>query len=452
MQMRGAAILLLLALPSSLGWAQGPAPQRCRLVIENVDRQGTQIQVTPEVVNYFAGGNVRLRCAGLAVRMWSDSVASYQGRVVQFVGHVRYRDSTVEMTADYGTYFRDGEKWEGRGNVVLQNLADGSSLRGPMLDYYRVLPGVRDTTEIYADRRPTVSVAVVDSLGEPDEPYQVVGDRVRFKGEDRVWVGGRVTIDRSDFQGRSDSLYLDTGPGNAGALIGRASMRRTAADSFDLQGRRIDLTFAEKRLTDVTARDSASLRNVTLDLEADVIGLSIRDQEVTETRAWGKTIRPRAVSEDYEARGDSLRFVTPDQQLREITAFGNGWLAGRSDSAGGERDWVSGDLVHALFGPRGGESDESSGPVIKVLEARGTARAYYRMALAGSTTPSLSYTLADAITIIMGSGATATVDSVHAVGVRDGLHLQPILAPPDTTRTDSIPPRRAGPRPRPGAR
>ena len=447
--MRGATVLFLLMPAGLQAQAQAPAPQRCRLVIENVDRQGTQIQVTPEVVNYFAGGNVRLRCAGLAVRMWSDSVASYQGRVVQFVGHVRYRDSTVEMTADYGTYFRDGEKWEARGNVVLQNLTDGSSLRGPMLDYYRVLHGMRDTTEIYADRRPTVSVSVVDSSGMPDEPYLVVGDRVRFKGEDQVWAGGRVTIDRSDFQGRGDSLFLDTGPGNAGALIGRASMHRTAADSFDLRGLRIDLTFAEKRLTGVTARDSASLRNATLDLEADGIGLTISDEEVTETRAWGETIRPVAVSDAYEARGDSLRFATPDQQLREITAFGNGWLAGKSDSLGGERDWVSGDLVHALFGAA--ESEGSSGPVIKVLEARGTARAYYRMALAGSTAPSLSYTLADAITIIMGSGTTATVDSVHAVGVRDGVHLQPLLTPADTARTDSIPPRRAPPRPRPEA-
>ena len=49
--------------------------------------------------------------------MQSDSVAAYGGNVVQFIGHVKYRDSTLTMDADRGTYYKSGERWEARGNV-----------------------------------------------------------------------------------------------------------------------------------------------------------------------------------------------------------------------------------------------------------------------------------------------------------------------------------------------
>ena len=56
--------------------------------------------------NYFAGGNVRLSCRGQQLTMQSDSVAAYGGNVVQFIGNVKYRDSTLTMDADRGTYYR----------------------------------------------------------------------------------------------------------------------------------------------------------------------------------------------------------------------------------------------------------------------------------------------------------------------------------------------------------
>jgi hypothetical protein len=111
---------------------QPSEPQRCLLELERpLLREGTRIEVTPGVVNFFGGGDARFRCRNQNVRMRSDSVASYQGTVVQFVGNVRYADSTIEMTADFGTYFRENEKWEARGNVILTNLKDGSTLKGP---------------------------------------------------------------------------------------------------------------------------------------------------------------------------------------------------------------------------------------------------------------------------------------------------------------------------------
>ena len=40
-----------------------------------------------------------------------------------------------------------------------------------------------------------------------------MADRVRFKGTTSIWAGGKVTIDRSDFAARADSMRLDTGDG-----------------------------------------------------------------------------------------------------------------------------------------------------------------------------------------------------------------------------------------------
>src|SRR4051794_24821261 len=143
--------------------ASKPAPkpppiaqsQRCTFQIDNVDRQGA-VNETPTGTNYFAGGNVRLSCRGMQISMQSDSVAAYGGSVVQFIGHVRYRDSTLAMDADFGTYHKNGERWEARGNVNTKNTRTGSTLTGPSLDYYRVVEGVRDTLEMYAVGRPKI--------------------------------------------------------------------------------------------------------------------------------------------------------------------------------------------------------------------------------------------------------------------------------------------------------
>jgi len=409
--------------------------QRCQFVIENVDREGARIEVSPGVVNYFAGGNVRFRCANVPVRIASDSVASYQGSVVQFVGRVRYRDSTVETTADFGTYFRDAEKWEARGNVQLRNLRDGSTLRGPMLDYFRAAAGLRDSSEMYADQRPTISLPVRDSTGAEGVPYVIVGDRVRMRGNDRMWSGGRVTIDRTDLRGRGDSLELDTGPAGEGALIGTAVVRRIAMDSFELAGARIDLRLERRQLTYVTARDSASLTGTDLQLTGDAIGLDIDQGEVWQTVAWGRAVRPVALSTDYEVRGDSVAFDTPRRELKEIRAFGTAWLGAKPDSAG-DRDWVAGDSVTASFVTR--DSAGVKRPALQRLEARRNGRALYRFWQGGQAKPSISYTKADLIVVTMLVTADSVkVDSVFARGNVDGVHLQPGFRP-DSLRADSL--------------
>ena len=94
---RAGNVMILLA----AAWLLLPAPvfsqgQQCVFQIDNVDRQGAVVE-TPQGTNYFAGGNVRLSCRGTKISMESDSVAAYGGNVVQFIGRVKYRDSTLTM-------------------------------------------------------------------------------------------------------------------------------------------------------------------------------------------------------------------------------------------------------------------------------------------------------------------------------------------------------------------
>ena len=413
-----------------------PAPagqsQRCTFQIDNVDRQGA-VNETPTGTNYYAGGNVRLSCRGTKITMSSDSVAAYGGNVVQFIGNVKYRDSTLSMDADFGTYYKNGERWEARGNVDTKNLKTGSTLTGPSLDYYRELKGVRDTLEMYAVGRPKISYVEADSAGGKKlEPYLIVADRVRFKGDDRIWAGGKVTIDRSDFAARSDSMRLDTGSGSDGTLVGdEPILRGLGTDSFRLTGKRIDLGLDKRELDRVAAKGQGHAVNKDWDLTADTIAMDLKDRKLEHTRSWGKGIRPYAVSTTYAMRADSLALDSPGQLLREVRGYGKAWLGGSVDSATKDRDWLRGDTVIARFA-----SSDSAGKkraVLSRIDARSTAQSYHldRNPKAPQR-PSINYARGDAITVTMKNTAGGGVDRVDVRGKVDGIQLE---AGSDSTST-----------------
>ncbi len=420
-----AIVLALAGGVLGVGPAAAQAPNRCTLQIDNVDRQGIAVE-TPAGTNYFAGGNVRLSCRGTAISMQSDSVASYAGNVVQFIGHVRYRDTTLTMETDFGTYYRGDERWEARGNVRTANLKTGSTLAGPSLDYYRAVEGVRDTAEMYAVRRPRIEYAAKDSAGNPVEPYRIVADRVRIRGDDRVWGGGKVTVDRSDFAARGDSLRLDTGAGNDGTLLGgRPEVRGLGSDSFDLSGRRIDFRLKDRELTHLLAQGEAKAVSRDWTLVADTIGLDVNRRKLDRVVGWGDSLRPRATSAKYDIRADSLVLDSPGQVLREARAFGHAWVGGAVDSTGGERDWLAGDTVVATFAE--GDSAGTRRAVLTRLAARGAARSYRRQRddRNPAERPSINYARADEIVITMKPDGSEEADVVHLKGKVDGVRLEP---------------------------
>ena len=65
---------------------------------------------------------------------------------------------------------------------------------------------------------------------------------------------------------------------------------------------------------------------------------------------------------------------TPKQQLRELRAFGEAWLAAAVDSVTKERDWIAGDTVLAAFAPR--DSADAESTALRQMTAIGSARAF----------------------------------------------------------------------------
>jgi hypothetical protein len=398
-----------------------------------VDRQGAVVE-TPQGTNYFAGGNVRLSCRGTSISMQSDSVAAYGGNVVRFIGRVKYRDSTLTMDADRGTYFKNRERWEARGRVVTKNLVTGSTLTGPALDYLRVVKGVRDTMEMYATDRPTIQYFPSDTGGQAPEPYVIVGDRVRLKGDDRIFAGGKVTVDRSDFASRSDSLRLDTGPDGDGSLVGgRPVLRGLGADSFSITGNRIDLRLDGRALTYLLAKGNAKAVNKEWELVADTIALDVNDRKLEQTLAWGDSLRPSATSTSYAMRADSLALDTPGQRLREVRGFGRAWLGGTIHQPTSDRDWMRGDTVVARFAAR--DSAGTQRAVLSRIEARKGAQSYHLEPNERQPArPSINYARGDVITVTMKDSAAASgVERVDIRGQVDGIQLEatePSASPP----------------------
>jgi lipopolysaccharide export system protein LptA len=424
------------------GWLLAPAPavgqgERCVFQIDNVDRQGAVVE-TPQGTNYFAGGNVRLSCRGTRISMASDSVAAYGGNVVQFIGRVKYRDSTLTMDADRGTYFKNRERWEARGKVVTENLVTGSTLTGPSLDYLRVVKGVRDTMEMFATGRPTIKYFPSDTGSQAPEPYVIVGDRVRLKGDEQIYAGGKVTVDRSDFASRSDSLRLNTGTGGDGSLVGgRPVLRGLGADSFSITGNRIDLKLEGRELTYLLAKGNSKAVNKEWELVADTIALDVNKRKLDQTLAWGDSVKPSATSASYAMRADSLALDTPGQQLREVRGFGRAWLGGTVYEPTKDRDWMRGDTVVARFAAR--DSAGTRRAVLSRIEARKAAQSYHleRNDRAPSR-PSINYARGEVITVTMKNGPAPAGSGVERVDIRgkvDGIQLEAEepSAPADTT-------------------
>jgi hypothetical protein len=338
---------------------------------------------------------------------------------------VRYRDTTVTIDADRATFRRATETWEARGSVAIRNLETGSTVVGPSVDYLRAAAGVRDTAEVYATGRPKVDYFADDSAAAPDrEPYRIVADRLRSRGKALVWAGGRVTVDRSDLSAHADSMRLDTGANENGSLLGgQPEFRGLGADSFLIRGARIDFTLEHRRVSGVLAQRTAHVQRKDWTLDADTIALALRERRVRQINAWGGSNQAHGGSDRYALRGDSVIIETPEERLSGLRAFGKGWVAGAVDSASGERNWLSGDTVLAVFVADSADTTRSR---LARLEAYHAARSFQRVEPEHpGERAGLSYVRAEAIVVRMKPSGDDAVERVDAAGSVQGVQLDP---------------------------
>ena len=376
-------------------------------------------------VRVYAGGGVRWSCVRPvgtrdSVTVWrggSDSLAQYVGRGrADFVGNAWFRDSTVELTAERATYFERDDRLEANGNVVLRNLETGSELRGPTLTYWRAVPGVRDTPELYATRRPLVEYRAAES--QTPEPYLIRAERVRLKGENEAWAGGAVTIDRTDFSAKGDSTVLDLGVGR-GVLIGHAEAGGADSASYKIRGRRIAFRLTDDELDWVQAQGVADATSAEWRIVGDTIEFSVAEDMIQFGQVWGDSTQSRAMSEKFTLTADSMAIDTPDQILTEVRGFGTAKATSKPDSLDTEADWMAGDTLVVRF-----DSTETGARAIAELIAAGHAQAFYRIYDEEDSTAAPAINYSRGLRIVAQFIGEA-VDRVDVVGEADGIYLEP---------------------------
>ena len=445
-----AAVLLtaLVQQPASPADSAGGRP--CKVIIDSVGRQAQQVEVRPGETNVFAGGGVLAHCEGSGSTLASDSVAWFAG-VGRFdmLGQrnpVHIRDTVIILDATTAAYFLRQERLEAHKNVVAVNRKTGSVLRGPNLTYYRAVKGVRDTLEMYASGRPTIEYRATADTGG-GEPYVIVADRVRFKGNDRMWGGGQVTIDRSDFAARGDSMQLDQAAGVA-VLVGKPRVEGKSARPYTLTGTRIELGLQGRDIRQVKALGDGVATGADWRLTADTIHLHVDRKKLQRSFAWGPrdSVRARAVSTLNTIQADSLALDLPDEVLTEARAFGHAYSTSKKESvkkesvkkdsaATPEMNWIAGDSLTARWTQ---VPDSAGTPKSKLyrLIARGSARSFTHLASEhDSMGPSLNYSRGKVIDVVLKGDK---VDRVAVTGRADGVQLEPKPPAPDTTKkTDS---------------
>jgi len=447
--------LVLQGVPASQDTTTG---RPCRVAVDSMGHYA-EIPNADGTKTLHGGGGVLAHCDGTNTTISADSFAHYPalGRM-DLIGRVVIRDTGLALDARTASYFLKDERLEAHNNVVAVNRRTGSILRGPNLRYWRAVKGIRDTVEMYATQRPTVEYRQ-NQPGDTssNEPYIIVADRLRFKGDDRMWAGGKVTVDRSDFASRSDSTLLDQTTG-FGVLVGKPSVegrgRTTTGDAgktYTLVGTRIELGLAQRDIRQVKALGHGKATGSDWVLTADTIDLRIADKLLQQTLAWGDSMRPHAISTLYTIQSDSLAIDSPGEVLTESRAFGSAFSTAKRDSVTppNETDWITGDSLTIRFAQEQDSATNRPRSRLRQLVSRGSpARALTHHANERDTTqvgPSINYSRGHQITLAM---LKDRIDRVVVGGKADGVHLEPKpaivadslkRAQADSTRRSAVP-------------
>jgi hypothetical protein len=425
-----AALLLVQGNPAQDTTAGRP----CTVAVDSV---GHTLEVTnPDgSKTYYGGGGVLAHCIGAGTTISADSF-THNGGVgrLDLIGRVQIRDTGLALDARFASYYLRDERLEAHNNVVAVNRRTGSVLRGPNLRYWRAVAGVRDTVEMYATERPTVEFRQAASPDSTNtEPYIIVADRMRFKGDDRMWGGGKVTIDRSDFAARADSMMMNQTTG-FGVLVGTPSVEgrgtKAAGDSgksYTLVGTRIELGLAQRDVRQVKALGKGKATGADWTLTADTIDLHIANKQLQQTFAWGDTVRPHAISALYTIQSDSLAIDSPGEVLTESRAFGRAFSTAKRDSTtpANQTDWVTGDTLTIRFAQEQDSATRATHSRLQQLVSKGSARALTHHVDQRDTTktgPAINYSRGNRITLTM---LRDRIDRVVVAGAADGVHLEP---------------------------
>ena len=426
-----AAGAALLAAASAPARAQQPARQ-CAVQFEPRtpgDSTPLTIQVQPSGArNVFQGGGVRYTCVGQDVVIEADSAAYYGDlSTLYMIGNVHYVDQGTTLDALQLTYYR-AEEWLVAQGDVRARMEDGSTLRGPTVEYYRAVPGVRPLQRVLAPGRPTLQLQPRDSAGQAQDPVDITADRIVAEGDSLVYAGGQVVITRPDLVARADSAVVDEGRQFA-RLVRQPEIEARGERPFTLRGDVIDLFSRDRTLERVLSAGTARVESEDIDVAADTLDLRIVGRDLERAYAWGAS-RARATAPGRDITADSLDVRLPGQRLREVHAVGGARVEGIADTLrirSDEREWLTGETIVAQFDSTVAEGDSAGTPPLEWLRAEGGARSLQLIApdTGGITTrPSIHYVAGRIITVTFAAGELQRVDVVAPdSGVVTGVFL-----------------------------
>ncbi len=435
LQASAAAFIVSLASPAIVS-AQGPTPAPsgpCELQVAARElaappRVGSYQQPSGEY-NTFVGGGAVWTCPAQGMTLVSDS-AEYYGdlRVLTLIGRVRYEEPRVRLTSNRLTYRQNEEYLRAEGNVDAV-LPSGTSLRGPVTDYWRPIAATRPLSRMVATGRPTIQfVQTPGGQAQPGEPVTIVANNVTMVGDSLVYASGRVDITRTDAVARADSAFMDGGRDYA-RLMRQPSIQGRGDRPFTLTGNVIDLFGEERLLRRVISSGAARAVSEDVTVSSDTLDMRLANQRLEESFAWGPG-RARVVAPTYEMIADSLHVLMPDQRIREVRALRGARAESAPDTSRlrtTQRDWLRGDTIIALFDTVAtAERTNGTGEDARIREltATGGARSYYQLAArdTGIVEPSVNYVRGDLILVEFRQGE---VGRVTVTGQSEGLYLEP---------------------------
>ncbi|MEO9251416.1 MAG: hypothetical protein ABI322_10355, partial [Gemmatimonadaceae bacterium] len=277
-----------------------------------IEYQGTAGGVTPSnfvklpsgKYNAYIGGGFIGDCQGQNVTLKSDSAEYYGDQSLMYlIGNVHYVDPRAKVDADHMTYWMDEEHIRAEGKVYAV-LASGTTMRGPVADYYRAVRPIRTEAILVSTGRPKLKVVQRDTLtGKPSDTVDVVADRITSVADSLVYAGGDVRITRPELFATGDSAFMDQGSGIA-RLMRKPTVEARRSRPFTLTGGVIDV-FSKNRLVNrVVATPNGHATSQDLELYADSVDLRVHNNELERAMAWGKT-RAHATSPDRDILADS---------------------------------------------------------------------------------------------------------------------------------------------------
>jgi hypothetical protein len=334
-----------------------------------------------------------------------------------------------------------------------------------------------DTAEMYANSRPTIHFHSARRDTTPPasptdtEAFVVVADRTHMRGNDQMWGGGRVTVDRSDLAARGDSAQLDLGK-NVGALIGGMPVvDGTGKDAYHLTGRYIHFTLTPGHdIKEVVSQGDALAHGPEWRITSDTLDMSLDSGKVQRAQAWGKKQRPHAVSGSHTIVADSLDIHMPAQVVRLVWAWGGARTTDRDTTVHDttavrapvpaaaahdtsrhdttavlgaplfrpDEDYLTGDSLRADFGVVTDSAGAKKSDLQHLTSYGNTATALYHVA--NDEHPEcpkyVNYSRGRRIDIAMKQGKVSTVD---VVGKTDGVYLEPLCpVKVDSAKADSL--------------